>query len=154
MRGNVGKAGGGLEVPLGNKMTNGKYWKDDWVGVQLQNMIYKYKTKLGYMYSTNLSLSCETERRSAVWRHDRVGVEVPESFQGVEVPENCKLSFLGFLPKRLRQCFEVQVIGLGHLRWLERVHHPHHVPEDDHHQHHADHVPDHHTNIVLIIIID
>ena len=86
MRGNVGKAGGGLEVPLGNKMTNGKYWKDDWVGVQLQNMIYNYKTKLGYMYSTNLSLSCETERRSAVWRHDRVGVEVPESFQGVEVP--------------------------------------------------------------------
>ena len=112
-------------------------------------MKYKYKTGLGYMCFTNLGLSCETERRSAVWRHDRVGVKVPESFQGVEVPENCKLSslpenrrlsFFGFLPKRLRQSFEVQVIGLGHLRWLECVHHSNHVPGDDHHQHHADHV--------------
>ena len=50
-------------------------------------MIYKYKTELGYMCFTNLSLSCETERRPAVWRHDRVGVEVPENFSGVEVPE-------------------------------------------------------------------
>ena len=80
MRGNVGTAGGGFQVLLGNKMTNGNYWKYDWVGVQIQNMIYKYKNELGYMYSTDLSLSCETERRSAVWRHDRVGVEVPENF--------------------------------------------------------------------------
>ena len=56
------------------------------IGLGYNYKICKYKTKLGYMYSTNLSLSCETERRSAVWRHDRVGVEVPESFQGVEVP--------------------------------------------------------------------
>ena len=46
-------------------------------------------------------------------------MEVPEKFQGVEVPENYplsslpgnrRLSFFGFLPKRLRQCFEVPVI--------------------------------------------
>ena len=64
-----------------------------WGTKLIQNMKYKYKTGLGYMCFTNLGLSCETERRSAVWRHDRVGVEVPESFQGVEVPviQKCRL---------------------------------------------------------------